>query len=262
MDAVRKVAVVTGASSGIGSVYADRFAARGYDLLLVARRVDRLNSLATELEQKFGITALTHQADLANPDDLAGLEAALATDCRVAILVNNAGLSRLAPFADAPISDPLEMIAVHITALTRLTRAVLPVMIARDQGTIINIASALAVHSLAISSVYSGTKSYVMNFTRGLQEEVSGTNTKVQLVLPASTATEIWDSSGIPLAALDQETVMPTEVMVDAALAGLDGGELITWPSVHDVETWGEYDAARAKLFAATQVGEPAPRYQ
>ncbi len=95
----------------------------------------------------------------------------------------------------------------------------------------------------------------------GLQQELAETGIRVQLVNPATTATEIWDNSGIPITALKPESVMTTENMVDAALAGFDMGETITWPSVADFTLWEAYDDARGKLFAATQTGKPAPRY-
>ena len=114
-----------------------------------------------------------------------------------------------------------------------------------------------------VRAVYSGTKAYVLAFTRGLQAELADTGVKVQLVLPASTATEIWSEevSGIPLSALRQESIMSAEDMVDASLTGLDNGETVTWPSVADEGLWTAYDTARATLFAATQTGTPAPRY-
>ena len=178
------------------------------------------------------------------------------------VLVNNAGIARLRPLAQSSDEDSRSQIALNIIALTRLTQAILPAFLSQNAGTIINIASVLALHSLPISSVYSGTKGYVLNFTRGLQQELSGTGIKVQLVLPASTATEIWDASGVPLSDLEQDTVMSAENMVDAALAGLDQGEAITLPSVADESLWINYDSARSALFAATQTGKPAPRYK
>ena len=138
----------------------------------------------------------------------------------------------------------------------------MPAFIARNDGVIINIASVLGIHALPISAVYSGTKAFVLQYSRGLQEELAGTGVKVQLVLPASTATEIWDLSGVPLAALNKDALMTTEHMVDAALAGWDQGEAVTWPSVADATLWDKYEAARSALFAATQVGTPAPRYR
>jgi hypothetical protein len=260
MTSTQKIAVVTGASSGIGSVYADRLARRGYDLILVARRGARLQSLATKLEQAYGIQAETFVADLEKADDLARLEAVLADNPAIRVLVNNAGMARLSPLAETPVNESLSQIALNITALTRLTHAVLPAFKARNAGVIINIASVLAVHALPVSSVYSGTKAFVLNFSRGLQQELAGTDVRVQVVLPAATATDLWDISGVPLAALPPETVMSAENLVDAALAGFDQGESVTWPSMADAGLWARYDTARAELFAATQTSQPAPR--
>jgi short-subunit dehydrogenase len=257
----KKVALVTGASSGIGAVYADRLAARGYDLILVARRADRLATLCAQVSKAHGIKAEPIVADLTKDEDLARIERILATNEDVRVLVNNAGLARLAPASQMPANDVASQIALNITALTRLTQAVVPAFVARKQGLIINIASVLAIHSMPISAVYSGTKAFVLQYSRGLQQELAETGVKVQLVLPASTATEIWDLSGVPLAALNKEALMTTEHMVDAALAGFDQGETITWPSVADASLWEKYEAARSELFANTQVGAPAPRY-
>ena len=257
----RKIAVVTGASSGIGAVYADRLAQRGYDLVLVARRLDRLEALAGKLKQAYGVNAEALQADLEKDADLVKVETLLSTNPAVRILVNNAGLARLQPLGQTPVQDSLTQIALNVTAPTRLTHAVLPAFLQRDEGAIINIASVLSIHAMPVSSVYSGTKGYVLNFSRGLQSELANTNVKVQIVLPATTATEIWDNSGIPLSALNPDTLMTTDNLVDAALAGFDKGEAITWPSVADETLWDKYDAARATLFAATQRGAPAPRY-
>jgi len=258
----RKIALVTGASSGIGAVYADRLASRGYDLILVARRRDRLQALATKISASYGRHVDTLGADLTDADDLARVEHILASNPDIRVLINNAGLARLQPLAQTPVADSMTQIALNITALTRLTHAVLPGMLARNQGLIVNVASVLAVQSLPVSSVYSGTKSFVLAFSRGLQAELAETGVKLQIVLPASTATEIWDESGVPLSALRQDSVMTTENLVDAALAGLDQGESITWPSVADATLWDRYDEARAALFSATQVGVPAPRYK
>lgn len=257
-----KVALITGASSGIGAVYADRLAARGYDLILVARRADRLEALSAQVAKAHGIKAEAIVADLTQDEDLARVEAVLATRENLRVLVNNAGVARLGPAAQTPANDAKSQIALNITALTRLSQAVLPAFVARNQGVIINIASVLAIHSLPISAVYSGTKAFVLQYSRGLQQELAGTGVKVQLVLPASTATELWDASGVPLSALNKASVMTTENMVDAALAGFDQGEAVTWPSVADASLWEKYEAARSELFANTQVGTPAARYQ
>jgi uncharacterized protein len=260
MTSSRKIAVVTGASSGIGSVYADRLARRGHDLLLVARRGERLQNLAAKLEQAYDIKAETLVADLEKEADLVALEATLAGNHAIHILVNNAGIARLSPVTETSMKESLSQIALNITALTRLTHAVLPAFKARNEGVIINIASALALHALPVSSVYSGTKGFVLNFTRGLQQELANTGIRIQVVLPAATATDLWDISGVPLAALAPETVMSVEHLVDAALAGFDQGESVTLPSMADTGLWEQYDAARSNLFAAMQTGKPAPR--
>lgn len=256
----RKIAIVTGASSGIGYVYADRLAKRGYDLLLVARRGDRLQELASKLEKAHNIKAETLVADLEKEADLSSLEAILASNPAIQVLVNNAGLARLKPFADTAVKDIMSQITLNITALTRLTHAVLPAFKARNEGILINIASVLALHTLPVSSVYSGTKAYVLNFSRGLQQEFANTGVKVQVVLPAATATELWDMSGVPLDTLTEGTVMSTDHMVDASLAGLDQGESVTMPSVADAGLWEKYDAARSDLFSAVHTSKPAPR--
>jgi short-subunit dehydrogenase len=259
-----KTAVVTGASSGIGAVYAQRLAARGYDLVLVARRADRLNALADKLSGAHGIQVRVLVADLGRESDLADVEAQLGRDDSVRMLVNNAGIARMSPFARSTAADSASQIALNITALTRLTHAVLPGFIARNEGAVINIASVLAVHALPISSVYSATKAYVLQFSRGLQGELAGTGVTVQAVLPAATETEIWneETSGVPLSALDKNTVMSAGDLVDAALAGFDAGEAVTWPSVDDAALWDAFDAARAELFGATRTGTPAGRYR
>jgi len=256
------VALVTGASAGLGRVYADRLAKQGYDLILVARRGDRLDAITQSLQAKYGIKAQSIVADLSNHSDLRRVADVLSTDTTISMLVNNAGIATLAPLVNTEKVDIDAMNDINVTALIKLSYAALPKFKARNKGTIINIGSVLSFHALPISSVYSGTKGYVMNFTRGLQAEVEGTNVFVQLVLPASTETELWDLSGVPLKNLNKSTLMSAEDCVDAALAGLDQKELITLPSVEDKELWEAYDEARKKLFSATQSGQPASRYQ
>lgn len=254
-------ALVTGASSGLGAVYADRLAARGFDLILVARRVERLGVLARSLAEKYGVAVRAMAADLSDADDLRRVADELSSNATITMLVNNAGVSTLGAVVDAPREGIAAMDQVNVAALTQLTYAVLPQFKQRNSGTIINIGSVLSFHILPVSTIYSATKGYVMNFTRGLQQELAGTGITVQLVLPASTATEIWELSGLPLAQLDQATIMRAEDCVDAALAGLDQRELVTLPSVEDQELWERFDAARLALFAGAMRGKPASRY-
>jgi short-subunit dehydrogenase len=254
-------AVVTGASAGIGKIYADRLARRGYDLLLVARRAELLDQLARSLEATHGVSVRTSAADLSSPQELDAVAQAIADDDSISMLVNNAGTSTLGAVASTGPADVSAMTDLNISALVRLTLAILPRFKARSGGTIINIGSVLGFHSLPISSAYSGTKGYVLNFTRGLQDELAGSGVNIQLVLPAATATDIWEISGVPLSALDPASIMTPENMVDAALAGLDQGEKITLPSVENIKLFEAYDAARMELLLASQTGKPASRY-
>lgn len=261
MSSINPVAVITGASSGIGAVYAERLAARGYDLVLVARRIERLRKLADTLSAAHGIQVQALEADLTEESGLAQVEQLLRSDERIALLVNNAGNGKLSGTADMSDADTASTIALNVVAPTRLARAVLPAFLKRDAGAIINISSVMAFHALPITTLYSATKSYVLMFSRGLQGELAGTGVRVQAVLPAGTATEFYDHSGVPLSAFDPAAVMTTDNLVDAALAGFDQGEEVTLPSVHDADLLIAYGKAQNALFGATQVGIPAPRY-
>jgi len=255
-------AVVTGASSGLGEVFAERLARQGYDLKLVARRKDRLDALAEKLQSKYGIKVTSLVADLSSATDLEKIIHDLNTDVSITMLINNAGTMTLAPSTATSVEKQKAMIDVNITALTLLSNAVLSQFIERNKGILINIASVLGFYSLPVSSIYSGTKGFVVQYTRGLQDEVKGTNVQVQLVNPATTATEIWEVGGVPLSALDASTIMTSEDCVDAILSGLDKGELTTYPSVNDQKIIDSYEDARIKLFNASQTGQPAQRYK
>jgi uncharacterized protein len=254
-------AVITGASGGIGMVYADRLAKRGYDLILIARRGDRLNAIAKRLRAEHKIAVQTIVADLSDAVDMKSVGESIASDPRITMLVNNAGTAKVSPLAQTGQAALDAMIDVNVRALSHLSLAALPRFKERNQGVLINIGSVLSFHSLPISSVYSGTKGYIMNFTRGLQDEVAGSRVIVQLVLPATTETDMWELAGLPLSKLDQGSIMSTEECVDAALAGLDQAETVTLPSVEDLQLWDNYDAARMRLFAASQIGRSASRY-
>lgn len=260
--AERGVALVTGASSGIGAVYADRLAARGHDLVLVARRADRMHALASRIASVHGVAVRPLVADLSTGPGIASVEALLDTDARVTMLVNNAGVSRLGRYIDLSAADHNGLLMVNAVAPSRLARAAMVAFIARDEGTIVNIASANAVHPYPGTALYSATKAFVLSLSLGLQREVEGTGVTVQAVLPASTATEAWDGMGIDLKDLPPETVMSAEAMVDAALTGLYAGEAVTFPSVADPVAWESHSSASRDLFAAAQTGTPAPRYR
>lgn len=254
-------AVVTGASSGLGEVFAERLAKRGYNLKLVARRKDRLDVIAEKLQSKYGIKVTNLVADLGAEADLQKVVDDLAADQSITLLINNAGTSTLAKSTATSVAKQKNMVDVNVTALMLLANAVLPHFIEKNEGILINIASVLGFYTLPLSSVYSGTKGFVVQYTRGLQEELKGTNVQVQLVNPATTATEIWEVGGVPLSALNAATIMTTEDCVDAILTGMDQGELTTHPSINDQELIDAYEQARIKLFQGSQTGKVAERY-
>ncbi|UCI09442.1 SDR family NAD(P)-dependent oxidoreductase [Mesorhizobium sp. B1-1-8] len=253
-------AMITGASSGIGAVYADRLAGQGYDLVLVARRADRLQDLAERLQYAYGRKVKVIAADLADDADLRRVEQAVATDENVTLLVNNAGLGGQQVVATADADAAERMIRVNVVALTRLTRAVLPVLLKRNRGAIINIASVVA-YSTAVGGIYSGTKAYVVNFSEALQREIAGTEVRVQVVLPGPIRTEFWELAGVDLDALNQDWVMTADDLVDAALAGLAQGETVTAPGLADPAGLDAYLGARDSFYGSLIAGKPAPRY-
>jgi len=255
-------ALVTGASSGIGAIYADRLARRGYDLILVARNRERLEGLASRLAGETGRSIDIVAADLNNQGDLARVEKVLRTDANITVLVNNAGVGATAPLLASDVDKMSDMIALNVNALTRLTYAAVPGFVARGGGTVINIASIVGVAPEMLNGVYGGTKAFVLALTRSLQHELKDKNVRVQAVLPGATATEFWDLAGTPVAHLPGEIVMKAEDMVDAALAGLDQGELFTVPSLPDPADWQAYEQGRQKLLPNLSRSAPASRYR
>lgn len=255
-------ALITGASSGIGAVYADRLAHRGYDLILVARNRERLNDLAGRLSSETGRAIEVIAADLNDKSDTAHIEHLLRTDSRITLMLNNAGFGAAAPLLASDVNKMTEMINVNITALMRLAYAVVPGFVARGKGTIINIASVAGIAPEVLNGVYGATKAFVLAFSRSLDRELSNKGIRIQAVLPGATATGFWRTAGIPVEKLPGETVMRAEDMVDAALAGLDRGEVFTIPSLPDIEDWKTYEAAREKLLPNLSKQVPAARYR
>jgi short-subunit dehydrogenase len=254
-------ALITGASSGIGAVYAGRLARRGYDLILVARNRDRLNALANDLTNATGRSIEAVAADLGSKADLARIETILRTDASVTLLVNNAGAGATGPLL---ASDPETMdglIALNVGALTRLTYAAAPGFVARGAGTIINIASAVAIAPEMLNGVYGGTKAFVLAFSQSLQHELADKGIRIQAVLPGATATDFWQIAGLPVENLPKTIVMTAEDLVDAALAGLDQGEVVTIPSLPDIADWNTFEAARRALGPNLSLATPAKRY-
>jgi short-subunit dehydrogenase len=260
MSALKGTALITGASTGIGAVYADRLAKRGYDLILVARNEERLSEAAERLKST-GRRIETITADLTNKEDVRRVAERLTNDSTITALVNNAGLGSARRLLDEDIDDLESMIYLNVTALTRLALAAMPGFVARRNGLLINIASVVALAPDLLNGTYSGTKAYVVNFSQALKNEVEGMGITVQAVLPGATATPFWDKSGLPVEDLPSEIVMTAEDMVDASLAGLDQHEVITIPALPDVADWEKYEAARKALGPNLSRQMPAARY-
>jgi short-subunit dehydrogenase len=254
-------ALITGASTGIGSVYAHRLAQRGYDLILVARDRQRLTKLANDLSSKTGRKVDTLPADLTVKADLKRVEERLRSDRSITALVNNAGFGGVAKLIDSNVDDMDNMIQLNVTALTRLTSAALPGFLERSKGLIINISSIAALSPELLNGVYSGTKAFVINFTQSLHNEVKDKGVQVQTVLPGATNTEFWDRAKLPVHNLPAVTVMTAEEMVDASLAGLDQGELITIPALPDIADWKKFEEARKALAPNLSRQHSAARY-
>jgi short-subunit dehydrogenase len=258
----RDTVLITGASTGIGAVYADRFASRGHNLVLVARDFQKLENLANRLWEKYDVNVAIEVADLTNRPDLERIEQLLAHDSRIGVLVNNAGMAVAKPIIGSTPDDFQKLIDLNVTAATRLGIAAANAFAKRGGGSIINLSSVLGVAHEIGGGVYSGSKAFVLNFSRALQAEGAPHNVRVQAVLPGATRTEIWDRSGRGIETLDPNILMDVHDMVDAALAGFDAGEAVTIPSLPDAGDWQAFDAARQKLLPNLSRNTPAARYR
>ncbi|WP_158801637.1 SDR family oxidoreductase [Acidisoma sp. L85] len=258
----RGTALITGASSGIGAVYADRLARRGYDLILVARNTDKLQAVARRVSNETGRAVNAMTADLNNAADLRRIEDVLGRNATIALLVNNAGFGAATPLLQSDVGKIEEMIGINVTALTRLTYAAAPAFVERGTGAIINIASIVAIGPEILNGVYGATKAYVLALTQSLQHELSEKGIRIQAVLPGATATAFWDIPGVGgHHNLPGEIVMSVEDLVAAALAGFDAGEVVTIPPLQDGQEWTSYEAARRVLSGHLGNSHPAPRY-
>ncbi|MFS2201858.1 SDR family NAD(P)-dependent oxidoreductase [Pseudomonas sp. Pseusp3] len=255
-------ALITGASSGIGAVYANRLARQGYDLILVARSRARLNTLANHLSDQTGRTVEVVAADLKNKADSLRVEQILRSDASITLLVNNAGVGAVNSLLASPVDDMEAMINLNVTALMRLAYAVVPGFVARGTGTVINIASIVAIAPETLNGVYGATKAFVLGLSQSMQHELADKGVRIQAVLPGATATDFWNVAGNPVENLPKEIVMSAEDMVDAALVGLAAGEVVTIPGLHDGSQWDRHEAQRKTLSGLFHNTAPAPRYR
>ena len=252
--------LITGASSGIGATYADRFARRGHDLVLVARDRKRLEDLAARLHQESGVAVDVLAADLTQADELAQVETRLADDPRIGVLINNAGITVSGGFIEQSPDDMARIIALNTTALVRLARAAAPRFVAAGEGAIVNVGSVVGLSPEFGASVYGATKSFALFLSQGLHLELAAKGVYVQAVLPTATRTEIWERSGLDPARL--AGMMDVGDLVDAALVGFDRRETVTIPPLPDVAQWDAFNAARQAMLPGFGQFRPAERYR
>jgi hypothetical protein len=228
----------------------------------VARSEASLQALGASLSSATGRHVTPIVADVNNKLDLAKVETKLKDDPDITMLVNNAGFASVAPLLDADIEKMEEMIALNVIALTRLTYAAAPAFVERGTGTIINIGSAGGISVEAMNGVYGASKAYVLAFSLSLQHELTSKGIRVQAVLPGRTATNGWDVAGLPWQQQPPSIIMRAEDMVDAALVGLDQGELVTIPGLHDGDEWTRFETIRRRMLLQFGTSVPAPRYR
>ena len=257
----RPKALITGASTGIGKVYAQRLARRGYDLVLVARDKARLEALAVALRQA-GAGAEVLPADLTQTGDVARIEQKLEGDPAISFFLNNAGIATVERHLNTSLATIENMIALNITAATRLALAAGRAFVAQKRGIIVNMCSITSLNPERFNGVYSGSKAYLLALTHSLTRDLNENGVTIQAVLPGATRTEIWERAGTDVDKLPPERVMDVEEMVDAALKGLDMGERITIPSLPDAQDLADAEAARLKLSPNLSRDHPAARYR
>lgn len=258
---LRGTALITGASSGIGAVYADRLARRGYGLLLVARDRVRMEAIADRLASEARVPTEVLSADLVTDAGLEAVEDLLASRNDIVVLVNNAGMGGGTPLHQESPNGIDRLIALNVRAATRIAAAAASRFAQNRSGTIINIGSVTALFPEELNPVYPATKAYLLALTQSMVPQLEPLGVRVQIVLPGATRTEIWARSGQDVDALPPEIVMEAEDLVDAALAGLDLGELVTIPSLSDHGAWERFEDARCHLRPHLSKSRPAARY-
>ncbi len=229
-------ALITGASAGIGEGFARQLAKDNYDLVLVARRRDRLDALAGELSDAYGASSEVIVADLASDDGVSAAEQRLGTG-DVTLLINNAGFGTFGSFADLPIEREIEELDVNVRALMRLSHAALRPMTQRREGAIINVASAAGFQPIPFNATYSATKAFVLHFTEALHEEAKEHGVRVTCLCPGPVKTEFQDVSGVDISSLPAFAWVSVETVVDDALSALRTGRAISLPGTFNALT-------------------------
>ena len=260
----RPLALITGASAGIGQSFAEQLAATGHDLIVVARRRDRLEALAQRLGAAHQAKVEVLVADLASE---AGIDAvaARAAAAPLDLVVNNAGIGGYRPFVelDPKVADAL--VSIHIRAVVQVTRAVLPGMVERKRGAVINVSSLLAFSGASTEpffpkrAVYAGAKAFLVTFTQALANELTGTGVRVQVCLPGVIKTEFHEVQGMDLSQMPR---MSADDLARASLAGLRLGEVVCIPALEDATASQRIDEANRAVLQVSRSTAIAARYR
>lgn len=264
MQPARPLALVTGASSGIGEAFCERLAGDGHDLVIVARRRERLETLASRLREAAGVTVDVLVADLTVPADLQRVAGA-ATNDRLALVVNNAGFSGYGPFAEVAPDTLAKLIAVHVTAPVTLCRAAVPGMVARARGAVVNIASLLALSGplpagrMPFRATYAGAKSFLLTFTQALAGELQGSGVHAMVCLPGMVATEFH---GLGVTYPPGLPVMEPAGVARAIVAGLAAGEVVCVPGLEETDVLERMKELQQATLAGGNKVEIAGRYR
>ena len=227
-------ALITGASSGIGAVFARSLASKGHNLVLVARREELLRRLADEVQRKFHANSQVFPADLSDPTDVERVAKKIGEIRDLELLINSAGFGVPGRFVEIPLERSAAMIQVHVLATVRLCRAAIPGMIARGRGSIINVSSIAAFMGSVRNATYSATKAYLNVFSQALQDEIKGTGVRVQALCPGLTHTEFHDHPGYEdyKAKIPEFFWMRAEDVVAESLDALEKGRVICIPGL------------------------------
>ena len=247
----RPLALVTGASSGIGRAYAERLAADGYDLVVVARRGDRLEELKRRLEAAHGVSVQALVADLSTDPGVRRVDA-IASDSRLEIVVDNAALAHYMPFIELPAEKVEELVRLNALAPVRLIHAALPGMVKRGRGTVISIASQLVFSATADNpqlpqrAVYTATKAFLFTLVRLLELELRGSGVRLQVVCPGVVKTEFHTRQDMDMSHMPR---LEPEQVVQASLRGLELGEVVCLPSLEEADRLHRRDESDLEVF-------------
>jgi len=264
----RPRALVTGASSGLGAAFAERLAHDGYDLIIVARRRERLEALAKQLQANHSIEVEVIAADLSKPEELLTVEKRVAENSTLELLVNNAGFGGYMAFVELDPEKATELINLKVLAVARLTRAALPGMLARGSGAVINVSSRLAFSGpmgstqLPKRATYAGANAFINTFSQLLQSELEGTGVQVQALCPGVVETEFHERVGIDPNRYPAAIVMKPADVVQAALVGLKLGEVLCVPALEDPSLLKQIQESQQRFFEQSRTGNLATRYR